>query len=267
MIKSKSSHVGGFFLYYGRFYGIIYSVIRMKKVISIFLTLLILLSSFLTVPVFATDTVELKLTDETVYAGDEFELMLFISDNSDLSGAVIDIVYDSQSMEFVSADMGSILDTSASISIKNLEDKSSVRFTYMAPSSSIKSAGVLFSVKFKANETANGESAVKISIPNAGDFVNSGLEKIPYTVKNATVKVINTTYEDIEQSIENSLNETDSVTSEVPDTTESTTYANFSMRDNDDSDNIKLVIGLFVAGAVLIIGVAVYLIVSRKKKG
>lgn len=241
----------------------------MKKVFSIVLTVLMLISTFLTIPVMAKTNVELKLTDATVYAGDEFELKLFISDNSKLSGAVIDINYDSDFVEFVSAEKGAILDDSASVSIKNFENKSYVRFTYMAPSSSVTSEGILFSVKFKALENTDGQSVVKVSIPSAGDFVNSDLEKLSYSVKNSTLKIINTSLDEVDTTVDEPVVENDSSTTEsaTGTTAEITTEENQNSSNNDGNDNLKLAIGLFVAGGIIIIGVVIYLIVSKKKRG
>ena len=98
----------------------------MKKILSIIISVLIILLSFSIIS-FASDTVTLSLQNETVYAGDEFTVNLFISDNSKVSGAVIDINYDKSKLEFVSAKEGAILDTKASISIRNINnDKSYV---------------------------------------------------------------------------------------------------------------------------------------------
>ena len=60
----------------------------MKKIISIFLTLTVLLLSF-SVSAFATDPVTLSIQDEKVYAGDIFTVNVFISDNSQVSGALL----------------------------------------------------------------------------------------------------------------------------------------------------------------------------------
>lgn len=240
----------------------------MKKITSMFLTVLILISTLLAIPVFAKDKVELKLTDATVYAGDEFEIKLFISDNSQLSGAVIDLSYDNSLLEFVSAEKGAIIDKSATVSINNFNNKSYVRFTYMSPTSAVTSDGILLSVKFKALETVQGETNVKLSIPNAGDFVNSGLDKLSYSVKNSTVKIINTSFENVDPTNESSSTETDISLSETNvSITETTTMLNQNTNENNENENLKLVIGLFAAGGIIIIGVVIYLIVSKKKKG
>ncbi len=256
-------------MYYYGFCAIIFSVIIMKKTTSVFLTALVLLSFCLTFTVSAKSAVELKLTDATVYAGDEFEIKLFISDNSQLSGAVIDLQYDATMFEFVSAEKGAIIDKSAMVSLNNTSEKSSrryVRFTYLSPNSAIVSDGILFSVKFKALENAEGESDFKISIPSAGDFVNNEAEKLAYTIKNSTVRIINTTVESTETP-ENTSNEsaTDLIES-TSNVTESSATNNNTNSDNNDNDYVKVVIGLFISGGVIIVGVIAYLIIKKKKR-
>ena len=236
----------------------------MKRIISVLLTFLIL--SVVMLPVSAKSSVELKITDATVYAGDEFELKIFISDNSRLSGAVIDLQYDESMFEFVSAQKGSIIDEGAMVSIKNISDK--VRFTYMSPDASITSEGTLFTVKFKALDNAEGQSGIKIVIPSAGDFVSENLEKLPYTVKNSTVKIINNTVVNNESTTESTSVENTDIPFNQDDksTTENTTANNQNNDNNEDNDSIKIVIGLVVAGAVFVLGAITCLIITKKKR-
>lgn len=257
-------------MYCNYFCDIIFSVIKMKKIVSIALIVLIFCSVFLTVPVLAKSAVELKLTDVTVYAGDEFEVKLFISDNSQLSGAVIDLQYDASKLEFISGEKGQIIDESAMVSINNTSKNSiykNVRFTYLSPSAAVTSDGILFSVKFKALPDVIGESDIKISIPSAGDFVNGDAEKLAYTIKNAAVKIINTTAQ-ITNEAESASDEsvTDIVESTNNISESSTTDNNTDNDNNNENDYIKIVIGLLVAGSVIIIGVVTYLIIKKKKR-
>lgn len=228
------------------------------------LTIFVLLAVI--IPVSAKSTVELKVTDATVYAGEEFELKVFISDNSKLSGAVIDLEYDASKLEYVSAEKGAIIDEDAMISIKNTPNN--VRFTYLSPDSTIASEGILFSVKFKALENAEGESSVKITIPSAGDFVSENLEKLPYTVKNSTVKIINNTVVNTESTTESTSVENTDLPSNQDDksTAENTTDNNQNNNNDGNGDNVKIVIGLVVAGLILIFGAVIYLIISKKKR-
>ena len=227
------------------------------------LTIFVLLA--VTIPVSAKSTVELKVTDATVYAGEEFELKVFISDNSKLSGAVIDLEYDASKLEYVSAEKGAIIDEDAMISIKNTPNN--VRFTYLSPDSAIASEGILFSVKFKALENAEGESSVKITIPSAGDFVSENLEKLPYTVKNSTVKIINNTVVNTESTTESiSVENTDLPSNQDDKSTAENTTDNNQNNNDGNGDNVKIVIGLVVAGLILIFGAVIYLIISKKKR-
>lgn len=237
----------------------------MKKITSVFMCVLLLLS--LSIIAFAKNPVELTLTNATVYAGDEFELKLYISDNSQMSGAVIDINYDSAVLEFVSAEAGAILDSEATASIKNFNtDKSSyVRFTYMAPSSSVTAEGILLSVRFKALETAYGESSVSISIPYEKDFVDSKLETIEYKVNNSKVEIMN-------DDVSGNLSNTEEFSSSVDDESNSSvsysesTSENAEDNTNENNNTFKLIIGLIVAGAVILVGVATYIVYEKNKK-
>ena len=233
----------------------------MKRIISMMLTIFVLLAVI--IPVSAKSTVELKVTDATVYAGEEFELKVFISDNSKLSGAVIDLEYDASKLEYVSAEKGAIIDEDAMISIKNTPNN--VRFTYLSPDSAIASEGILFSVKFKALENAEGESSVKITIPSAGDFVSENLEKLPSTVKNSTVKIINNTVVNTESTTEStSVENTDLPSNQDDKSTAENTTDNNQNNNDGNGDNVKIVIGLVVAGLILIFGAVIYLIIYEK---
>ena len=242
----------------------------MKKIISMLLISLILISIFLYIPVFAKNPVELRLTDSTVYASDEFEVRLFISDNSQLSGAVINLQYDASKLEFVSAEKGAIIDEGAMVSINNISDESNykcVRFTYLSPNSPITSEGVLLSVKFRALPNAENKSNVKILIPSDRDFVNIDAEKLAYIVKDSTINIINNTVESTSEA-DTTL---DVLTSfDVVESTNSTTVPS-NVDANADGDNgvnvyVKIVTALFIAGGIILIGVIFVLIISKKKK-
>lgn len=238
----------------------------MKKVISIFLATFMLIS-LLPFSAFAENMVNLTLTSETVYAGAEFKLNLFISDNSQMSGAVIDINYDKNMLQFVKAEQGAILDSSANISIKNIDgEKTKVRFTYLAPDSSVTSEGVIMSVTFKALENATGNTDVTISIPNAADFITQDLQNIPYEVSNSVIKIINTTYEEEGQETSSSI--TDTSTQSTGEDTQSTTEQanNKNNIQNNDNNGDIIIIVLLVVGLLFITVGAVMLVQCKKKK-
>lgn len=238
----------------------------MKKSISLLLTFLILISAF-SFSVFAESKTKLSLTSETVYAGEEFTLNLFISDNSKMSGAVIDINYDKNMLEYVSAEQGAILDNSANISMKNIDgEKSKVRFTYLAPSSSVTSEGVIMSITFKALSNATGNTDLIITIPNEGDFVTQDLERISYEVSNSVVKIINTTYvEQIEEDT-SSTDENVSQSTEIGSSQSTTEQENKNTNADNDNDDNTLIIVLLAVGLLFVTVGVVMLVQSKKKK-
>lgn len=236
----------------------------MKK-IMIFVFCIVLLSSFLSFFSFAEKPVDLTLSGDTVYAGDEITLNLYVSDNSQISGAVIDLNYDKTKLEFISASEGAILDAKAQISIRPLKN-GNIRFAYMSPSSSIISEGVLFSVTFKALEDAVGKTEVSVSIPNPGDFVSSDLTKLPFNIKNASVNIVNhQTGESVtEETAENTTNEQPLEESTENQSEVESTEAPTEIPD-DNKDKIIPVI-LFVVGLVIIIALILQRNIERAKK-
>lgn len=236
-------------------------VIIMKKALSIILSVIILLS-FL-VFAYAENPVSLMIKDEVVYAGDEFTLNLFISDNSKVGGAVIDLNYDSSKLEFISAKEGAIFDSGANVKIRNFDGgKSKVRFTYMSTVSSITSEGILFGVTFKALENANGNTDITISIPNAADFVTSDLEKIPYTVENSTVKIIGIDVDSTDNEINEEDINTDSTTTEPVTLTEEDKEI---LVFNDRIDKLKILVASIAVGGLFIFMICIVILKMRRK--
>lgn len=232
----------------------------MKKVFSIILTV-VLIASVFCISCFADSPVKLSLNSETdsVYAGDEFTVKLMISDNSKMSGAAIDINYDKTKLEYVSSSFGGILDDSATKSVKNINgDKAKVRFTYLSPSSSVTSQGVLVTVKFKALENASGKTDLTISVPNPGDFVSQDLTRLAYTVENAKISIIGSPTET------ESASQSETETQPVESTTAETTTKPVENNDTDDDNDInKTIIVVVIVGVVILLAVA---LLTRKPK-
>ena len=197
-----------------------------------------------------------------MYAGDEITLNLYVSGNSDISGATIDINYDATKLEFVSAKEGAILDSKANISIRNMKkDSNYVRFTYLSTSSSIISEGILMSVTFKALESASGETDLTISIPHSDDFISIDAEELNYETVNSKVKIIGSD-DVIESTTEESLTNVESITED--------NVENIIDTENNEDNNRKdiiiyiiLVSALFIGIIFIIIGII--MIVKKKK--
>ena len=86
----------------------------------------------------------------------------------------IKINYDKSMLEYVSGEAGGIIDSSATISVKNIENSSGsyVNFTYMSPSATITAEGILLSVKFKALESFLCILANRYTFTANGNFSN-----------------------------------------------------------------------------------------------
>ena len=232
----------------------------MKRFLSVFLAVILIVSSF-SITCFADNPVELKLSSETntIYAGDEFVVKLMISDNSKVSGAVIDINYDKDKLEYVSSSFGGILDESATKSIKNISgSKSKVTFAYLAPDSEITSQGVLFSVKFRARENVTGSSELTISIPTSGDFISKDSTRLSYVVENAKIEIINS----VTETETESETETETEKQIVESTTKKKTTKN---NDNDDGNKTvdKTILIVVIVGAVILF---IAILLARKPK-
>ncbi len=232
----------------------------MKKLFSIFLAV-VLIASVFSISCCAENPVKLSLNSETdsVYAGDEFVVKLMISDNSKMSGAAIDINYDKNKLEYVSGSFGGILDDSATKSVKNINgDKAKVRFTYLSPSSSVTSQGVLITVKFKALENASGKTDLTISVPNSGDFVAQDLTRLAYTVENAEINIVGSPTET--ESVYQSETETQPVESSTSETTTKPIDNNDADYDKDMGKTITIVV---IAGVAILFAVVM---LTRKPK-
>lgn len=231
-----------------------------KKIFAVILTVLMIIP--FAVVSFAAEPVELSLTNEKVYAGDEFAVNLFISDNSNVSAAAVNISYDKTALQYISSEPGAILDENAFVSVT---DKNSiVRFSYISPNSSITSAGVLVSLRFKALDNASGETKLTISIDNKKDLVTNDIFPIPYKAVNSSVEIINSTY----AGEENTDFQTEAAyPSESSDITASAKSENTEDTEAGNKNNkIILAVGVTAACALIAAGAAVLVIKSKKNK-
>ncbi len=237
-------------------------VMIMKKTISITMMLLVFILSF-SFLVYAEDPVVLSIQDEKVYAGDDFTINVFVSENSQLSGAVIDVNYDNEKIEFISAKEGGILDTSGNVSLCNISgDKGCVRFTYISTTSPISTKGILFSVTFRALDTSIGKTNIEITVPNPADFVNSDLEKIPLNIENAEITILEnvsidtTTKPEITESTNHS-EPTDVIQSE-------STVNDINDKENTEKNNMIFMIVLLLIGLSIVCFGVVFIIKKKK---
>ncbi len=264
-LNSSSFYRGIFFLSYKNICDMIVLVMNMKKFLSIIISFIMIVLP-LSVSAFAVDKdVKLSLTSDSVYAGEEVTLNLFISDNSKMSCAVIDINYDKSALEFVSAKEGAILDPDAQISIRNIDgEKGKINFTYMSPFSSVTSEGILISITFRAKENSNGISDVTINISNPKNFINIDAEPIEFSVKNSKVTIINNDVVDMPTEVESSTEITDVDDNNNYDVDDKVNEDKAEKENNNIKDYV-IFIAIFVIG-VAVLTVGIILIVKGKKR-
>lgn len=239
-----------------------------KKITSVIIALLLIVSVF-SISATAADTITVSVSSVNVNAGDVFPVQLMISENSQMSGAVIDINYDKAQLEFVSADSGAILNKDAQVSINNIDgEKGCVRFAYMDASSNVTAGGALANIQFRALENSQGKTELSVSISNAGDFVRNDLSKIAYNTENGVINIINTTYVaegDTTDATDSEIEEEGSNT--VSDIEQQTTQ-NSTERNNDSDGNankIKPVTAISVAG-VIVVAIVTFFVLRKRMK-
>lgn len=236
-----------------------------KKILSVFFSAVIIFS--MCIPIFAEKGVTLSVSNAEVYAGEEFTVQVSISDNSRLAGAVINLNYDGSMLQYVSSNKGGIINDSAQFSLKNFSNNknSYIRMAYLDGESSITAEGVLFTVKFKALESAKGRSSISINIASAGDFTDCDLNKLPFSVENGNVIVNNDNY--IEPSTEPAESNTDvnSTTVLISSTTsEDTTSYEPATDEKNIMPKSRIYIAFIAAFLAVAVVVAVVIIFIRK---
>ena len=162
----------------------------MKKFISVLLVLFML--SFSVLPSFAVKSVEFSASDNEVFAGDEFTVDIFISDYSQLKTATLIVEYDEKAVKFINLSVGAIVTAgSKAITYKNINNvgNSYVQIEYKDSSGSLSSAGKILSLTFVANDTATGETDIKLSV--SGNKISTVTGSVTPEFKNGKVNIIN----------------------------------------------------------------------------
>ncbi|MCH5170766.1 MAG: hypothetical protein J1F24_05710 [Oscillospiraceae bacterium] len=162
----------------------------MKKFISVLLVLFML--SFSVLPSFAAKSVELSASDNEVFAGDEFTVDIFISDYSQLKTATLIVQYDEKAVKFINLSVGAIVTAgSKAITYKNINNvgNSYVQIEYKDSSGALSSAGKFLSLTFVANDTATGETDIKLSV--SGNKISTVTGSVTPEFKNGKVNIIN----------------------------------------------------------------------------
>lgn len=162
----------------------------MRKIISIILAILIVASWSVTS--FAESNITFTASNCEVFAGEEFNVDVFINDNSLLKSAVLEVYYNSKNLQFLDLEIGFIVENSNAITYQNITNNSAnsyIKIAYNDSSASLSSGGKFVSIKFVAKDEAVGNNDIKL-VANGGTFTSANGTVTPI-LKNGKVNVIN----------------------------------------------------------------------------
>lgn len=255
------------------------SVINMKKIISLLFVVIILI--VLSMPSFAANEVMFSASDCEVFAGDEFTVDIFISDNSLLSSATILVQYNEKNLQFLDLSVGYIVEAGEkAVTYKNVKSNngnSYVQIDYADYSATLTSAGKFLSLTFAANDNAVGKTEIKL-VASGGKFTSANGAFTP-KFKNGKINIINNT--PVTNATSNPANVTENTTVGASETvsteasstssittseeslaaTEPNTNGNNSKEETDSTD--KLIIGVAV---ITVFAVAIFVIATNNSQ-
>lgn len=249
----------------------------MKKFISILLTFFMLILA--TVPSFAAKNVTFTASDSEVFAGDEFTVDIFISDNALLKSAMLIVEYDAKAMQFLDLNIGAIVTAGTrAVSFQNVNEDSGnsyVQIEYKDSSASLSSAGKFLSLTFVANDTAIGETTVKLSASGNKISVSSG--SVTPDFKNSKINIINnvivtdsdpsTSAEESSSDISESSEPSVSTQGTAPSAAVESSSQNISSNTPVTKDKEKSNTPIFIAVAIIVAVVILLVLFDSNGKG
>lgn len=243
-----------------------------KKITALFLAALIIFAfSF---NVFAAKTVTFTTYNAEVFAGDEFSVDIFVSDNSLIKTATLIVSYDERQVTFLDLNVGAIAASgSDAVSFKDVKGTagdSFVQIEYNDSSASLSSAGKLFSLTFAANDSAKGQTNIKLSVK--GDKIDTLSGAVTPKFNNSEINIINNSVSPSSETTppteESSSDVSESAQeSSTQNAAQSTTEPTTQNSQNDGGKNEKKSSSAAVFAALAVIAVVAVLLVSFDLNG
>ena len=239
-----------------------------KKIFSLILALILCISTLLIA--FAAKPVTLTIVGGEAFAGENFEVQVKVSDNSKIAGAVIEVHYDTNKLQYVDSKAGGILDSNGQVSIKNSKN-GVVTFVYLSTDSEIYAEGILMSIKFRVLDDAEGVADISLKIPNSADFIDINTNKLKYELKNAKIDISNN---NVTQNDTETTEETVEITEPTTETSEKVSddvLEELSSQNDENKENSKnnksviLLVSVILIAVLLVI--LIILAISKKRKG
>ncbi len=248
------------------------NIITTKKITSFFLAALIIFTfSF---NVFAAKTVTFTTYNAEVFAGDEFSVDIFVSDNSLMKTATLIVSYDERQVTFLDLNVGAIAASgSDAVSFKDVKGSSGdsfVQIEYNDSSASLSSAGKLFSLTFAATDSAKGQTEIKLSAN--GDKIDTLSGAVTPKFNNCEINIINNSVSPSSETTPSAEESSSDVSesaqeSSSQNTAQSTTEPTTQNSQTVGGKNEKKSIGTAVFAALAVIAVVAVLLVSFDLNG
>ncbi len=164
----------------------------MKRILSLLLSVLFLLTALPTFTVFASTEGKVigTVDKETVCPGEEITLTVSMENNPGLVCWLIDVVYDDSVLELVEQTAGNAFANSGSLSFGPKKNPTTALWYDFLSPTDYTNNGVLFSFTFKVKEDAAfGESAITLYCSDYDNMCNSDFERANFAFVSPTMAI------------------------------------------------------------------------------
>ncbi len=157
-----------------------------KKIGCLILTVVLIFTAVFVVPVYAAGTTKVEFGQVEGKRGDEVTVPITIQNSPGIATFRFRVDYDTEHLQFVSAEKTSITADGTITSQVDL-DNSNVTFLWFAIDN-VNGDGVIANLKFKILDTAEGSFPLTVTyLPE--DLLDENRTQIPYTVENGSITV------------------------------------------------------------------------------
>ncbi len=167
----------------------------MKKVFSLILSLVLMLSStlFFESSAFANGSTTIYSDySESVIAGEVLRLPIYINNNSGFMGFRINIGYDSEALTPVSVEYGDVFSSGLQDNIDGDSADNSFK-VYWSGTANNTENGILFYVNFNVDSTANGKTKVNLSY-SQDDTFDENYDDVILDCQDIEINIVNNIY-------------------------------------------------------------------------
>ncbi len=158
-----------------------------KKIGCLILTAVLIFTTILALPVYATGNTSVDFGQVEGKRGEEVTIPVTISDNPGISTFRFRVSYDTDDLQFVSVEKTSITENGTITSQVDLENNN-VTFLWFQAENQADGDGVIANLKFKILDTAKGDYPLTVTYLSE-DLLDEDSTPIPYTVTDGKITV------------------------------------------------------------------------------